>query len=528
MQTWRTIPAFLALLAAACSLWPLQFSQPTPPPPTTQIAQTQAPGTPTNVAGTSTPLPTLEPTPGFREEPSQSTALREGFQAELQELTNATRYRIRASVSFSPDALTATIDGLARIVYTNSSAVPLETIALRLWPNDVQYLSEMSIGPVLVRGELVLPEHASGGTAALVSLPQPLAPGDSVDLTAPFRVDVTGQISPDRPKRFGITNGVLLAPTFYPLVPRRIDGEWELVVPPEGGDTTTSESAFFELELRFPAEYDLVASGLEVDRTEHGDGTVTARVITGPVRDVAFTLGTFELFTGTASGVTVNVWMLPEHEHVLNTVLQPTMDQFNLLTELIGPYPYTELDVIDAPGAFGGIEYPGLIYIGTVGTNWVTEPVVHEVAHQWFYGVIGNDQVTQPWLDEAAATYLTALYYEFVDSPGSGTAYLSDFRDAVREADRADTPIGGALSDYVFSGDYGLLVYGKGALFFDALRAEMGDEAFFQFLQRLYTQYAFDILSAAEFQANAEATCSCELDPLFDLWVYQGGQAIPR
>lgn len=528
MSHWRPLMASLALLGAACSLWPLPAFGPataTPPGPTATASSTATPSEP---AVEPTPMATLPATPELGPRDLQAQALQEAFQSELQELESATRYHIDARVAFNPAAGQAEIEGLARIVYTNQTGQSLPDVVLRLWPNDVQYLSRMTIGAVLVDGTLHSPSLTAGGTAALIELQSPLEPAETIDLTVPFLVEVTGEITSARPKRFGITNGVLLAPTFYPLVPRFMDGSWETVVPPEGGDTTTSETAFYELSLRVPSEYQLVATGSEIERSANNDGTVTVRIISGPVRDVALSVGTFVQFTEELSGVTVHAWMLPEHEDEVDSVMEPALRQLDILTELVGPYPYPELDIVDAPGAFGGIEYPGLIYIGTVGSNWVTEPVVHEVAHQWFYGVIGNDQVSQPWLDEAAATYATALYYEYAINPGRGTAYLSDFRNFVREIDRADQPIGGAVGDYAPFGDYGALVYGKGALFLDALRAEMGDEEFFRFLMHIYREYDFDIMSADEFHANAEAICSCELDPLFDLWVYQGGEAIPR
>lgn len=528
MSNWRPTLATLALVSTACSLWPV-----TPVGPETATDAATPTGTqpqPTELATSvePTPFPTLAATPAIGDPNEQISALREPFHAEMGELEAATRYSIDARVAFDPPANQASIEGITRIVYSNQTGQSLSEIALRLWPNDVQYLSKMSIGPVMVDGTMVAAELTASDTAARVALPVPLEPGESVDLAVPFRVDVSGQILSGRPKRFGITNGVLLAPTFYPLVPRFVAGEWELVVPPEGGDTTTSETAFYEMTLRVPTGFDLIATGIEVDRQENNDGSATVRILSGPVRDIAITLGTFVHFSETQSGVTLHAWMLPDHEDELGTVMGPALRQMAILSDLVGPYPYTELDIIDAPGAFGGIEYPGLIYIGTVGSSWVTEPVVHEVAHQWFYAVVGNDQVTQPWLDEAAATYATALYYEHAVNPGRGTAYLSDFRDFIREADRADTPIGGAVADYVPFGDYGALVYGKGALFFDALRSEMGDEAFFDFLAHIYREYDFDILSADEFHANAELICSCELDALFNLWVYQGGEAIPR
>ncbi|MFQ5923108.1 MAG: M1 family aminopeptidase, partial [Anaerolineales bacterium] len=180
--------------------------------------------------------------------------------------------------------------------------------------------------------------------------------------------------------------------------------------------------------------------------------------------------------------------------------------------------------LLDVPGVFGGIEYPGLVTVGTLGSANVIDPTVHEVGHQWFYGLIGDDQLEQPWLDEAAATYTQVLYHEQASRPGFATGMLTFFRDQVRDHRSPELPIGLPVDGYETRLDYALFVYRKGALFFDALRAELGDDLFFEFLQNFLERYRYEIASADDFQATAEDTCGCDLDSLFDLWVFEGGE----
>jgi aminopeptidase N len=231
--------------------------------------------------------------------------------------------------------------------------------------------------------------------------------------------------------------------------------------------------------------------------------------------------------TETVDGVEVHVWVLGSHQGDQRRVRQAASAQLALLSELVGPYPYEELDVVDVPGAYGGIEYPGLVTIGTLGTSWVIEPVVHEVAHQWFYGLLGDDQLEEPWLDEAFATYATSLYYENEVGSGRATGYLSDFRNIVRNHPDYGQPIGMGVGSYE-GRDYSLFVYLKGALFYQELRQQLGDDTFFSFLQSLFQTNRYGVITSADFQAAAEDSCECQLDELFDLWVYEGGeQAIP-
>ena len=514
----RKLMALMVATGAMLACSRLPFGQPTTSPSDEPPPPTAAP----TLTGTPSPLPTLESTPVSAALTDQRAAMLQAFAADVDLLAQVTAYSIEADVEFDGSASSAVIEGVVRIVYPHAGSGQLEDLVVMLWPNNNQYRAAMSVGPATIGRQVIAGEALSGGLAMRYRLPSPLAPGDSIDVSLPFRVEAEGPIGGSTPHRFGITEGVLFAPTFYPLVPLRIDGQWQVANAPPGGDTTTSAVAGYRVELTVSDDLALVATGVEVDRQPAGDGRETVTYVSGPVRDFAFALGDLVMDSRTAEGVEVRVWVLPEHEFELDKVLTAARFQLELLSELVGPYPYTELDIVDVPGAYGGIEYPSLVTVGTLGTSWVIEPVVHEVAHQWFYGLIGGDQVAEPWIDEGFATYATALYYEHAFGAGRATGFLSDYRDALRSHPQPEMPIGQGVREYS-GGDYGLFVYLKGSLFFQALRQELGDDVFFDFLQAFFKEYRYQIASAADFERTAEATCSCQLDELFDLWVYEGG-----
>lgn len=448
--------------------------------------------------------------------------MRPDFADDVRLFPDATRYWIDIDVDFDPRRELGTIEGIARIQFTNPHTEPLSDIVLMLWPNDPQYRAEASAGPALIDGQLVPAQSQLGGLALRYELPEPLEPGATLDLSVPFSVSTEGLIEGGNVHRFGITDGVLFAPTFYPLVPRLLDGEWDARSAPFGGDTTVSDVAFYEVRISAPSDQTLVATGVAVDR-ESLNERVT--YVSGPARDFAFALGPFISETEQVNGVAVNGWALPEHKDDLRVMVGAAATQLEILTDLIGPYPYTELDLVDVPGAFGGIEYPGLVTVGTLGGANVIEPTVHEVGHQWFYGLIGDDQLEEPWLDEGAATYTQILYHEQASRRGFATGMLTFFRDQIRDLPNSELPIGLAVDDYASPREYAIFVYRKGALFFDALRGELGDDVFFEFLQTYLERYRYEIASAKNFQSTAEEVCDCDLDALFELWVFEGGKA---
>lgn len=492
--------------------------------PTAEPDPTRTPAPEMTPTLSPTPPPALPPTPTVPADPlaSQRAALLESHQDDVSVLQGQTQYVIDASVEFDAVQQQATITGIARIRYLHSGPDPIETLPLMLWPNDEQYRGGLEVGLALIDGRRLQGAPLLDGLAVEFALPTGLTAGEAVDLTVPFTATAEGPIGGSTPHRYGITEAVLFAPTFYPLVPRREGGEWEVQDAPPGGDTTNSDVAAYWVRLDVPSDLRLVASGAEVAR-EEGAGRTSVSFVAGPVRDFAFALGPFEHDVRTVDGTAVHGWFLPGHAGDADLMLDAATDQLQILSERVGPYPYTELDLVDVPGAFGGIEYPGLVTIGTLGTSWLIEPVVHEVAHQWFYGLIGGDQVDEPWMDEAFATYSMALYLEFAEGRGQATGYLSDLREIVRNHPQSERPIGLGLGAYP-GGDYSTFVYLKGALFYQALRQRLGDDVFFEFLQRLYREYRYGFATAEDFQATAEATCDCELDPLFDEWVFAGGE----
>jgi hypothetical protein len=484
---------------------------------------------------TSTPRPKTTPTPGPSPTPQPTpaadltdlaqfeAAMRPEFAGDVDLFASATRYVIDVTVSFDGDR-SATLTGGERIRYTNTQAFPLDEIYLMLWPNhDDQYFSALTMTDVRLNGQPVEPVYEHGDLAARIDLPAPLAPGASAEISAAFSIEASAGIAESGAARFGLTNGVLLAPTFYPLIPRILDdGRWQTEPAPPGGDTTNSDTALYLWRVTAPAEMSIIGSGTVI-HSEASGAAQTQTLVSGPMRDLALVVGPLQKSQRTVDGIALNAYMLAQNAEYADEMLDYVEGQIRTLQDKIGPYPFAELDMVDAPGAFGGIEYPGVIFIGVVGPDDFFEiATVHEVGHQWFYSVVGDDQLREPWLDEAAATYTEVLYFESVK--GSARQILDEFRSYLENASGADRPIGLPVSEY--DDDYALVVYIKGALFFDALRQELGDQVFFQFLRNYYAAERYGFASTVEFQAEAESTCACDLDALFNLWVYEGG-AVP-
>ena len=566
---WRMKPraplalSLLLLATLACNALNPTQSAPTPAPPTQPTRVSTAIPAPSQTLGasqtprvsneTSTPAQTLgvsetpgvstatpapngtsavSETPGAASMPftldsaaNAQAAMLPQFAADVQTLPDASRYVIDVTITFD-GARSATLTGRELIRYTNRQTNTLDSLMLMLWPNDSdQFLGHVTLGAVTVGGASVQPSLESRGLAARLPLATPLAPGQRVDLTADFTAQAND--GAEQGARYGLTHGVLVAPTFYPIIPRIVNGQWQSQWPNSQGDVSNSDTAFYAYRVTAPAHFGdgqsvaIAASGVVISQSTSAD-TQTQTVLTGPMRDIALAVGGLSLTQRTTpEGIKVNAWTLPEHAAQGPVLADEGANQVQNLEAEVGPYPFGELDIVDTPGTYGGVEYPGLVYIGVVDVHGGFEAAtVHEVGHQWFYSVIGDDQLLQPWLDEAAASYTEVLYAEKFGGAAAARAYLANFQGEAASASDPNQPIGLPVDRYSGLNDYAGIVYGKGALFFDALRQQLGDAVFFKFLHNYYQQYKYGFADSAGFERVAETTCACDLKPMFQKWVF--------
>ena len=123
--------------------------------------------------------------------------------------------------------------------------------------------------------------------------------------------------------------------------------------------------------------------------------------------------------------------------------------------------------------------------------------IAHETAHQWWYSVVGNDEISEPWLDEALTEYSTVLYFE--------NKYGEEMRDKliktmeVQSENYKGVDIFRSSTEFKNSTEYSLNVYTKGAVLFNEIRKKVGDKIFFETLQEYYNNYMFQNVNKTKF-----------------------------
>lgn len=500
----------LSLFVLAC-----QLTTSTPPPG--PLIATETP----NHTGTSQPLP---PPGDWKDLSIYQDGLIPAEAARLEEHQGASIYHIDYTIS---DEFTS-LAGAQTVHYTNREDLPLSEVHVRLLPNVLN--GKMTVSTVMVNGVNVEPVYSLANSLLEIPLDPSLPVGESVDLSFAFTVTVPTEIETN----YGILayyNGVLTLAHTYPMIAVYDDEGWNAEIPPNQGDPTYADASFFLVKVDAPEELVLVGSGREVAREENGNRQIVTYAA-GPARDFYVAASPdYELVSKTEGDVTFNAYAPSGVREGAQMALNVAIESFNVFGERYAPYPYTEFDIVTTPTYALGIEYPGIIAIndqiydvdGSLNGNptgvVLEATVAHEAGHQWFYNLVGNDQLDEPWLDESLTQFVTWQYYTDRYGSGGANGFEESLRGRWSRVNNEPIPVGMPVEDYDGAA-YSAIIYGRGALFFDALRERMGEEAFDAFMQDYTASNAWGIGTSEELKQLAEQNCNCDLTDMFEEWVY--------
>ena len=451
----------------------------------------------------------------------------------LKDLAGLPNYTI--SLNIHPDGLQ--YSGELTLVYTNTTGVALEDMLFRLLPNAGQTFgpASLSVTAAQVSGSSAAVQPADDPSVLRVSLPGDLLPGQNTSVSLSFAGVVPKDFGGEDNSAYGIfnfTERVLSLSSWYPILAVFEDGAWRTDPVLPIGDAVYSEMAFYRVDITTSRHWEVAATGIAVTEQEGENSTITRRYLSGPVRDFYLVASPdFSRLTETVDGVVVNTYAMPGSREGNLSVMDVTVNSLEIFNDRFGPYPYSELDVVQVPMRnAGGVEFPGIVlieagrYADPQNVTLITT-VAHEVAHQWWYNVVGNDIFNEPWLDEALTTYSSALYWETIHGRQAYQEVAEYWQGRVQDVQDAgkDDRITGSLVHFMQNEPrlYGAIVYNKGALFFKALREEIGDEAFFEGLQTYYQRYSFKVARGQDLLSIFEETAGRDLADFFDQWLYQ-------
>ena len=401
----------------------------------------------------------------------------------------------RYSIVATLDVATGRLDAHQSLTVVNRAGHDIDHINLSVIPRALGYL--VMDAPVTVNGEAVETRWTTG-TNLRVPLHEPLAPHRSVTLDIRFglRVGSTGGAFTARLTR---DRGVLSFAHWFPILSREHDAYG--VGDPQV--SYTAELIRLDLTTTAPLPRDAVACPGLVRAPATSGTRWTCEV--GKVRDFSFVVNPAFRLTQRRVGLTeLRIYTETVDGERTADMAASAMSRLN---ELFGTYPWPDF-VMAEVGATDGfsMEYPRAIHLtrGQVTDAYI---INHETAHQWFYAQVGNDQQLEPWLDEAFADFSARLVMGIGENQ-CGTREV----DSPVFAWEAGATTGG---DWLSCDGYFQSVFYQGTEFINAVRARMGDEAFFTAMREWVADNRFEVATGRRLLHHLQASTDADLLPVY-------------
>lgn len=358
---------------------------------------------------------------------------------------------------------------------------------------------------------------------ANVKLTKTLEPGNDVDIYFEYTVTI-----PNINHRFGYGDDTINIANFYPIACMYENGNFVIDSYHYNGDPFYSEVANYNVSLNAPSNLVLATTG-SIANKQASDNTTNYNIKALTVRDFAMVLSDkFNVVSDKVGDTTVNYYYY--NNQYPNEAIKASVDSVNTFNKLFGKYPYSTLSVVESDFVHGGMEYPNLVLISDmvdVQSDYINV-IVHEIAHQWWYGIIGNNEFNYGWLDEGLTEYSTILFYNENPSYNVNTkeliknttnSYVTFVDVYTKVFNSVDTSMNRKLNEYNNESEYVYIAYVKGMLMFDSVKDVLGKDKFIKCLQTYFEDNKFKIATP---DSLIEAFCKgakCNLRPIFESWI---------
>ncbi|MBR9859280.1 M1 family metallopeptidase [bacterium] len=432
---------------------------------------------------------------------------------------------ISYQIEVSLDDVNHTLKGKLNLVYTNNSPDTLASFYMHLWPNayssdktalakqllgngktDMYYADDDERGGIsgvnfFVNGDAVTWNYYQKQLdIAELKLNEPLLPGESLTLSTDFMVDIPLVFS-----RLGHDDQDYYITQWYPKPAVYDVNGWNPMPYLDQGEFY-SEFGEFEVSVTLPENYVIAATGelqtesekeFRQERIDNRFEEDTVPPSSSTMKTVVFTAENVHDFAWFASksfniaksevefgGKTIETYVYA-YEYSPR-LLDPIATAIKHYSSHVGPYPYPHASVVVGElEAGGGMEYPMI----TLCDMTLDEVIIHEVGHNWFYGVLGSNERVYPWMDESINSFYDGTAEERNKfSDGQDLAFSVFYKDAVLANE--SQPIGGHSADFTWN-NYGIVVYGIGSGTFHHLREYLGQAVYDSAMHHYYEKWMF-------------------------------------
>ena len=428
---------------------------------------------------TNTPFPTAADT--LTPNPPTNTAVPPVIIPQATPLPPAstrTLYTFYVSIDYAGDAVAVN----ETIRYVNTTGQSLSSVVLAVEPNLWTNCFSLS---VLNQDGTAVTNYTLNGQRLTVYPAQPVQPGAVTTFSLGYSLSL-----PPKPstKTFGYLSNQIDLSDWYPFIVPYSSG-WVLHDVSAFGEHLVYDFADYDVNVKVNDPSVIVAASAPDDST----GDSMHFHLEGARTFVLSASDQFKVDTSAVGSIKIYSYYFAGDENASKGVVWMATQSLALYQAKFAPYPHQSLSIVETYVP-DGQEYDGLVFLGnnfysdyngTAKSDLITIGT-HEIAHQWWFGLVGSDQALEPWLDEAMAVYSEDIFYQY-NYPNFGNWWWNFRVNYFGPQGYVDS----SVYDFGTFRSYVNAVYLNGANFLDDLRTRIGDEAFFAFLKDYASQFSY-------------------------------------
>lgn len=453
------------------------------------------------------------------------------------------------------------LDGEQTITWTNPGKKQVSELYFHLYPNAFQssqttFMQESggklrqdkatvnSLGHLklltlqTLNGESLLPRlqyvrpddgNPNDFTLAMLRLPEPVAPGQSVTLRMSYEVKL-----PEVFARMGYSGDFIMAGQWFPKVAvyetsgsrGRTSEGWN-AHQYHGNSEFYSDFGVYSVQIQVPEPYVVAATGFQTKPVSIKNGRKTFQFYAEDVHDFAWSASPDFLYEEIAfsdkgiPGVRIKLYLDPAHADFKERYLHAAKTAISSYAKWYGSYPYSTLSIVVPPkgaNGAGGMEYPTLVTAfaaenGNPGYE-LERTVVHEIGHQFWYGMVASNEFEEAWLDEGFTSYAEDKVME------SAYGLRSNLRtEASYMTDPA--PLKQLSWDYSDHTQYAENVYIRAKLVLTDIENKVGAKKMQKIMRTYFQKYKFKHPTTSDFQHVVEQVTGSKWTDYFNQFVYR-------
>ena len=452
------------------------------------------------------------PTPMPASTPGEAKLVAPGGVPVLDTVPDRPLYTLNVTLDYVTNVVTTQ----ERIEFRNPTGAPIDEIKFNVPP--AHHAGIIDIQDARIFGQPQPLPYTITSTVLTVKLPAPLGAQDGIaiafnyTLKIPLQEDASEGIGGDDSSR---GPNSLTAGHWYIMLAPFHDNAWETPAYVPIGDPYVSDAADYEVNILAPDKVIIAGAG-----EEQHEGHLWRYSLT-QARMFAFAASdNFKVDSIEEDGITYIMYSYPAHRKFAEAVLYTAMRAVTLYSQVFGPYPYKTLRIVET-GRAQGQEYSGLVGLGTAlfrgypgrgSRHDLISTTAHEVSHQWWFHVVGNDQVRTPWLDEAFARVSELLFYQKYYPNDADWWYKYYILGAHKPTGEINLPIYG----YPDAKTYTDAVYRRGFMFLNDIRIRIGKTTFDGMLKDYYAAETYKVTTPDAFFDALASHTSKDISDLVD------------